>query len=120
MTANYDGNSATLLVGNGDGSFRQRNSFSIGSGSLPYAIAAGDFNRDNIQDLIIANSGTNNVSILLGYGNGKFRNQQTYSTGNGSSPVDVAVGDLNGDNRLDFVSVNHDHNTIGVFLSTCS
>jgi hypothetical protein len=119
-TANYYGNDTSILLGNGDGTFRQGYSFSTGSGSLPYAIVSGDFNRDNILDLIVPNSGTDNVGILLGYGNGKFRNQQTYSTGNGSSPVDVAIGDLNGDNRLDFISANYNSNTIGIFLSTCS
>jgi len=119
-TANYDGNNTSILFGNGDGTFRQQNTFSTGSGSLPYAIDNGDFNRDHIQDLIVPNSGTDNVGILLGYSNGKFRNQQTYSTGSGSRPVDVTVGDLNGDNRLDFISANYNHNTVGIFLNTCS
>ncbi|CAF1095868.1 unnamed protein product [Rotaria sordida] len=120
VTANYYGNNTSILLGNIDGAFGRKKSFSTGSGSLPYAIVNGDFNGDNIQDLIVSNSGTDNVGILLGYGNGKFRKQKTYSTGTGSGPVDVTTGDFNGDNRLDFVSANHNHNTIGIFLNTCS
>jgi hypothetical protein len=120
VTANYEGNSTSVLFGNGDGTFRQQNTYSTGGGSLPYAIASGDFNRDNIQDLIVPNSGTDNVGILLGYGNGKVRNQKTYSTGSGSGPVDITIGDLNGDNRLDFISANYNDNTVGIFLSTSS
>jgi hypothetical protein len=120
VTANYDTNNISVLFGNGDGTFIQQNTFSTGNGSLPYAIVNGDFNGDNIQDLIVPNSGTDNVGILLGYGNGNFRNQKTYSTGNGSGPVDVTVGDLNGDNRLDFISANNNSDTVGIFLNTCS
>jgi hypothetical protein len=118
-TANFLGNNTSVLLGNGDGTFGQQKSFSTGSGSLPYSIYYGDFNRDNIQDIIVANSGTNNVGILLGYGNGNFRDQTTYSTGSDSNPVDVTVGDYNGDNRLDFISANYRKNTAGIFLSTC-
>jgi hypothetical protein len=77
------------------------------------------FNRDNIQDLIVANSVTNNIGILLGYGDGYFENQKTYSTGNNSHPEDVSVGDFNEDNRLDFISTNYNDHTMGIFLNTC-
>jgi hypothetical protein len=119
VTANYDGGSISILFGNGDGTFRRQYTFSTGGGSFPYAIASDDFNRDNILDLIVPNSGTDNVGILLGYGNGRFSYQTTYSTGSGSRPVEVTVGDFNGDNRLDFISANYNHGTIGIFLSTC-
>ena len=44
------------------------------------------------------------MSVLLGYGNGSFHDQMTYSTG--YSPQSVAVGDLNNDTRLDIVVAN--------------
>ena len=119
-TANYQDNTTSVLIGNGDGSFRQQTTFSTGSGSLPYSIRTGDFNRDNVQDIIVANSGTNNVGVLLGFGNGRFRTVKTYPTGDGSSPNDVVVGDFNRDSRLDFVSAGYRSNGIGTFLSTCS
>jgi hypothetical protein len=119
-TANYLGNSTSRLLGNYDGTFQTQTSFSTGSGSLPYSIRSGDFNRDNIPDLILPNFGTDNVGILLGYGNGNFRKVKTYSTGSQSYPADIAVGDFNRDNRLDFISANYNNNTVGIFLSTCS
>jgi len=36
------------------------------------AVAEGDFNRDGLPDLIVANSGSNDFSILLGAGTGSF------------------------------------------------
>ena len=119
-TSNYLGNNTSVLLGNGDGSFKQQKTFSTGIGSLPYSIYYGDFNRDNKQDIIIANSGTNNIGILLGFGNGNFQEQKTFSTGSDSNPVDLTVADYNGDNRLDFISANYRKNTVGIFLSTCS
>ena len=120
VTANYNSNDTTILFGHGDGTFRKYKTFSTGIGSLPYAILSEDFNRDNIKDLIVANSGSDNTGILIGYGNGRFKNIEMYSNGIGSYPVDVAVGDFNDDNKLDFVSVNYKTHSIGVFLSTCS
>lgn len=119
-TANYESNDTSILFGNGNGTFKLANTFSTGEGSLPYAVAYGDFNRDKREDLIIANSGTNNIGILLGDGNGRFQKQKTYSTGADSNAVEITIGDFNRDNRLDFVSANLNSNTIGLFLSTCS
>jgi hypothetical protein len=120
VSGNYNSNDTTILFGHIDGTFTKQKSFSTGIDSLPYAVLSKDFNRDNIQDLIVANSGTDNIGILIGYKHEKFQNLRTYSTGIGSYPVDVAVADLNNDKKLDFISANHMNNSIGVFLSTCS
>src|SRR6185369_15535257 len=40
-------------------------SVSFGSGSGPLSIAVGDLNGDGKPDLAVANSGSNNVSVLL-------------------------------------------------------
>ena len=61
-------------------------------------------NNDTRLDIVVANGNDNNVSVLLGYGNGSFHDQMTYSTG--SYPSSVAVGDLNNDTRLDIVVAN--------------
>ena len=41
-------------------------------GTTPNAVAVGDFNRDGQLDVAVANSGSNDVSILLGDGSGGF------------------------------------------------
>ena len=46
-------------------------------GSQPVALVAGDFNGDGRTDLAIANSGANDVSVLLGNGDGTFQTQVT-------------------------------------------
>jgi uncharacterized repeat protein (TIGR01451 family) len=68
-------------------------------GTSPSAIVIGDFNGDGKPDLAVANSGSNNVSILLGNGDGTFQPAVDYAAGN--SPSAIFVGDFNGDGKLD-------------------
>ena len=84
--------------------------------SRPHQVALGTFNKDKYLDLVVANSGTDCVGILLGYGNGTFATQITYSTGLGSRPYSVGVGDFNNDTKLDIVVANYGTNSIGVLL----
>ena len=37
----------------------------FGAGSFPYSVAVGDFNGDHKPDLAVANSDSNNVSVLI-------------------------------------------------------
>ena len=68
-------------------------------GMTPAAIAVGDFNGDGKIDIAVANTGSGNVSVLLGNGDGTFQPASSFSAGN--SPSAIAVGDFNGDGKLD-------------------
>ena len=107
VVANYWSGSIDIFLGNGDGTFSFQTTYSTGSGSYPYDVAIGDFNNDSRLDIVVANYGTNNIGIFLGYGNGTFSNQITYSTGSNSYPQSVAVGDFNNDSRLDIAVANY-------------
>ena len=76
----------------------------------------GDFNNDNQLDVAVANWGINTISVILGYGNGTFAEPVSHSTGSGSRPVSIAVGDFNNDTYLDITTANYGANNIGVFL----
>ena len=52
-------------------------------GRIPVAIVAGDFTGDGRTDLAVANQDSNDVSILLGNGDGTFQTQVTYAVGSG-------------------------------------
>jgi VCBS repeat protein/FG-GAP repeat protein len=84
------------------------------AGSNPHSVAVGDFNGDGKLDLALANSGSNNVSVLLGNGEGTFQAAVNYSAG--TTPSYVAVGDFNGDGKLDLAVANYGSNNISVLL----
>src|SRR6202034_3238440 len=101
----------SVLLGNGDGTFQ--NAVSISSvGSNSNGVAIGDVNGDGHADLVVSNqcnsssictSGT--VSVALGNGNGTFQTAVQYPSG-GLYTQSVALGDLNGDGKLDIVATN--------------
>src|SRR3990170_1417476 len=57
-----------------------------------------------------ANLGTNNISVLLGAGNGTFGSATTYATGDGVStgitPLFLVAADFNEDGALDIATAN--------------
>ena len=92
------------------------NRVDLPSSSAPVAIATADFNLDGKLDLVVANSGANTVSILLGNGDGTFAPKVDYPTG--SQPMAVAVGDFNGDGVPDLAVVNQADNTVSILLGS--
>jgi hypothetical protein len=109
--------SVSVLLGNGDGSFQDAQSYAVGF--LPCAVAVGDFNGDGRLDLAIANRGDTiyqpgSVSVLLGKGDGTFQDAQNYAVG--AFATAVAVGDLNGDKIADIVLTNGLSGTVVVLL----
>jgi hypothetical protein len=75
------------------------------AGLYPRPIALGDFNRDGKPDIIVGNSQTHTVSVLLGKGDGSFAAPVT-SPAQGWGSAGLAVGDFNGDGILDVVVTN--------------
>jgi dienelactone hydrolase len=103
----------SVLLGNGDGTFQAAQTYDTGTGSFAVSVAVGDFNDDGKLDLAVANNGMNNVSVLLGNGDGTFQAAVNYSTGSG--PYSVAVDDFNRDGKLDLAVANQS-NSVSVLL----
>ena len=57
----------------------------ITTGSGIYGAVADDFNNDGLIDLVTSNSTSNNISIMLGDGNGSFAPSVNYATGTTAS-----------------------------------
>src|SRR5206468_3961229 len=66
IVANDYGNYASVLLGNGNGSFQAQQTFA--AGSAPDAVALADFNGDGRPDVVVANNGSSSggsVNVLL-------------------------------------------------------
>lgn len=74
---------------------------SLHVGKTPQSITVGDFNADGLLDLATVNSTSDDISILLGNGNGTFRSEVSLDVG--KIPMFVASEDINGDHKLDLV-----------------
>ena len=115
IVANYGTNNIGILLGYSNGSFGTMNTYSTGTNSGPYSVAVDDFNNDRHLDIVVSNSEADNIAIFLGYGNGSFNNGTKYSTGIGSRPYIVTLGDMNNDNVLDIIIANSGTSNIVLF-----
>jgi hypothetical protein len=106
-----------VLVNRGDGTFQAHVDYDTDLG--PDWVAVGDLNGDGHADVVTANGGTDETvsetaSVLLNKGDGTFSSGVDYATG--SAPVEVRIGDLNGDNHADLVSANFFSDSVSVLL----
>jgi hypothetical protein len=89
---------------------------SIGNDSRPHSVAIADFNNDDLLDIVVPNSGMNNIGLFLQYPNNTFTNQITYSTGSNSIPYGIVVADFNKDQQMDIAVANFGSHNIGILL----
>ena len=114
-----DNGDVSILLGTKGGAFHAASH--VPAGKNPIYIAAGDLNGDQKADLIVSDlgerpiNGKGDVNVLLGNGDGTFQAPVAFAAGD--LPSVLAVGDFNGDSRLDVaVSDNGNVTDGGVIL----
>jgi hypothetical protein len=117
-TPSAPANTVSVLIGNGDGTFKMHRDFFVGL--RPISISLGDFDDNGTADLAVANLGTlqnpgSTISLLLGDGEGGFSEHQQFATGR--SPRSVSVGSLDSNGTLDFVVANADSDSVSILLA---
>lgn len=114
--ANGVADKVSMLLGTGTGSFVPAVSFTVTVGSGPNSLTSADFNGDSKLDLALVNSTSNDVSVLMGIGNGSFGLPVNFVVG--TQPYSISTIDFNLDGKIDLVSNNHNSNFVSVLLGT--
>jgi hypothetical protein len=131
VVANRGEPNVSVLLGKGDGTFAPKKDFAIGDKTnQPDRLIVADMNGDGKPDIVTANlsQGTmviggddkdpknwgNLTSVLLGNGKGDFTLKKNLCGAAGYFAI--AVGDVNGDKKLDVVGAIATRPLIGVSL----
>jgi hypothetical protein len=86
------GNTVSVVLGNGDGTFRPKVDYVVGYD--PFAITAADLNGDGSMDMATANYVSGTASVLLNKGDGTFRPATSYAAGHPFAPYSIAAAPL--------------------------
>src|SRR5262249_57785362 len=105
----------SILLGNGDGTFRPPVGYATSFSSA--SVVVDDFDHDGRLDLAVSSGGFygTTVSVLLGNGDGSFQGAVNYYAGSGVNSVTTA--DLNGDGFPDLVTANVNSFTLALLYN---
>src|SRR5271155_149785 len=119
-TTNTVGNSVSVFLGNGDGTFILPGGARLDfpAGTTPTSFVIAHFNDDGIPDLLVTASGDNAAALMLGASGGFFNGPIEVPVG--TTPDSVATADFNGDGLPDVVITNFGSNTASIILDLSS
>lgn len=94
----------TVMLGNGDGTFTAvPTASSIPTPAPIVSMVVGDFSGDGVPDLAVLGENSDTAQVYLGNGDGTFEQSSSLNATNAGSTATFAVGDFNGDGKLDLV-----------------
>ena len=115
VVENYNSDTLSVLLGNGDGTLRTKVDYATGDG--PWSMAVGDVDNDGKADVVTGNYYASSASVLLGNGDGTFKAKADYTAGAGTNPECLRMGDVDGDGDLDIFTANASTNNVSILLN---
>lgn len=91
-----------IAFGDGSGSFTLGATADAGAGTA-YRTVLGDFNNDGIQDVLISDSASSVIEVLLADGSGGWTAATDVSPSGAVNILEMVAGDFNNDGNLDFI-----------------
>ena len=116
VVANRQSSDVVLLLGDGTGDFSEGETSPISVGDSPSAVEAADLNADGAVDFVVANEGSDNLSIFLGDGLGGVSETTASPIAVGTGPIALASSDFNADGNLDVLVANVDSAELIILL----
>ena len=126
---NGGGSNVIVMLGNGDGTFKQGQVLSVpyvdnGYTTVLSNLVTADYNGDGIQDIAFTNdgaAGTAAIEVFFGAGDGSFTSTPTVIPNIGDSsapqyPITLATGDVNNDGKPDLIAFINLDNDVAVLL----
>jgi hypothetical protein len=111
IVANFTDATLSILLNNGNGTFKTQTTMPVGLG--PTYVTAADMNRDGKMDLLVNSSEDDSFGVLLGHGDGTFRIEVATRLGPFSTAQalqTMLVGDFQHDGKLDVITTTSDLN----------
>jgi hypothetical protein len=112
VVSNRSGNTVSLYLGNGNGTFQAPQALQVGV--TPAALVTGDFNGDGKLDLAVDNNFDQNVAFLFGNGNGTF--EAAIFVPVGVKPRALTAADFDHDGSTDLAVGNFGANSVSLIL----
>ena len=122
VTANSFGNDVSVFLGNG-GTLRRAHEFPVGK--APATVVIADLNGDGKLDIVTTNGGlaegqgeqirgSNDLSVMIGRGDGTFAKAVSYPAGD--VPSGLVIADVNGDGSPDLLTVDRHQSQLALLL----
>ncbi|MGA2583606.1 MAG: VCBS repeat-containing protein [Tepidisphaeraceae bacterium] len=104
VTCNAGSTNVSVLMNLGNGNFAAPVTYPLVAFADPDDIALANLGNNGILDIVVADHGVgiNQVSVLLGNGNGTFQAATNYAVGD--EPETLGIGDFSNDGNLDILT----------------